>query len=79
MLEFTEHLGTALLRVVRKLQFFEQTFLQDFPEDFTYVLALQEASALAMADGFAQATGKPALVNILTDPAIAYPRKANLA
>ena len=28
----------------------EQTFLQDFPEDFTYVLALQEASALAMAD-----------------------------
>ena len=39
----------------------EQTFLQDFPEDFTYVLALQEASALAMADGFAQSTGKPAL------------------
>ena len=38
----------------------EQTFLQDFPDDFTYVLALQEASALAMADGFAQATGKPA-------------------
>jgi benzoylformate decarboxylase len=28
----------------------EQTFLQNFPEDFTYVLALQEASALAMAD-----------------------------
>ena len=24
----------------------EQTFLQDFPDDFTYVLALQEASAL---------------------------------
>lgn len=44
----------------------EQTFLQDFPDDFTYVLALQEASALAMADGFAQATGKPALVNLHT-------------
>src|ERR1700712_2194514 len=44
----------------------EQTFLQDFPEDFTYVLALQEASALAMADDFAQATGKPALVNLHT-------------
>ena len=44
----------------------EQTFLQEFPEDFTYVLALQEASALAMADGFAQATGKPALVNLHT-------------
>ncbi|KAA0077397.1 benzoylformate decarboxylase [Mycolicibacterium sp. P9-64] len=44
----------------------EQTFLQDFPADFTYVLALQEASAVAMADGFAQATGKPALVNLHT-------------
>jgi benzoylformate decarboxylase len=44
----------------------EQTFLQGFPEDFTYVLALQEASALAMVDGFAQATGKHALVNLHT-------------
>ena len=44
----------------------EQTFLQDFPEDFTYVLGLQEASVLAMADGFAQSTGKPALVNLHT-------------
>jgi benzoylformate decarboxylase len=44
----------------------EQTFLQNFPQDFTYVLALQEASVLAMADGFAQSTGKPALVNIHT-------------
>jgi hypothetical protein len=39
----------------------EQTFLQWFPDDFTYVLALQEASVLAMADGFAQATRSPAL------------------
>ena len=44
----------------------EQTFLQRFPGDFTYVLALQEASVLAMADGFAQSTGKPALVNVHT-------------
>ncbi|WP_099037091.1 benzoylformate decarboxylase [Mycobacterium neglectum] len=44
----------------------EQSFLRDFPDDFTYVLALQEASALAMADGFAQTTGKPALVNLHT-------------
>ena len=35
----------------------EQTFLQESPDDFTYVLGLQEASVLAMADGFAQATG----------------------
>ena len=44
----------------------EQTFLKNFPDDFTYVLGLQEASVLAMADGFAQTTGKPALVNLHT-------------
>jgi len=44
----------------------EQTFLKDFPDDFTYVLGLQEASVLAMADGFAQCTGKPVLVNVHT-------------
>jgi benzoylformate decarboxylase len=44
----------------------EQTFLKHFPDDFTYVLGLQEASVLAMADGFAQSTGKPALVNVHT-------------
>ncbi|WBB59698.1 benzoylformate decarboxylase [Streptomyces sp. WMMC500] len=42
----------------------EQTFLQDFPKDFTYVLGLQEASVIAMADTFAQVTGRPALVNL---------------
>jgi benzoylformate decarboxylase len=44
----------------------EETFLKNFPDDFTYVLGLQEASVLAMADGFAQSTGKPALVNVHT-------------
>ena len=44
----------------------EETFLKNFPDDFTYVLGLQEASVVAMADGFAQATGKPALVNVHT-------------
>jgi benzoylformate decarboxylase len=42
----------------------EQTFLQDFPGDFSYVLGLQEASVIAMADAFAQVTGRPALVNV---------------
>ncbi|MFJ4470844.1 benzoylformate decarboxylase [Streptomyces sp. NPDC089424] len=42
----------------------EQTFLQNFPDDFTYVLALQEASVVAIADAFAQTTGRPALVNL---------------
>lgn len=44
----------------------EETFLKDFPADFTYHLALQEASAIAIADGYAQATGKPAIVNVHT-------------
>ena len=42
----------------------EQPFLKNFPPDFEYVLGLQEATAVAMADGFAQATGKPALLNL---------------
>ena len=44
----------------------EEPFLKNLPEDFTYVLGLQEASVLAMADGYAQATGKPVLVNLHT-------------
>ena len=44
----------------------EQTFLRDFPEDFSYILALQEASVVAMADAFSQVTGRPALVNVHT-------------
>ncbi len=42
----------------------EQTFLQDFPDDVSYILALQEASAIAMADTFAQVTRRPAVVNL---------------
>jgi benzoylformate decarboxylase len=44
----------------------EETFLKNFPDDFRFVLALQEASVIAIADGFAQATRTPALVNIHT-------------
>jgi benzoylformate decarboxylase len=44
----------------------EQPFLKNFPKDFQYVLGLQEASVVAMADGFAQATRKPVLVNLHT-------------
>src|SRR2546423_762131 len=42
----------------------ELAFLQDWPEDFRYVLALQEASVVGIADGFAQATGHAAFVNL---------------
>jgi len=44
----------------------EETFLADFPAGFRYVLGLQEASVMAMADGFAQAMRRPALVNLHT-------------
>lgn len=44
----------------------EETFLKNFPTDFRYVLGLQEESVVAMADGFAQATRRPALVNLHT-------------
>jgi benzoylformate decarboxylase len=42
----------------------ELPFLDGFPDDFRYVLGLHEGAVLAMADGYAQATGRPALVNL---------------
>ena len=44
----------------------EEGLLKDFPPDFRYVLGLQEAPAVAMADGYAQATGEAVLVNLHT-------------
>jgi benzoylformate decarboxylase len=48
----------------------ELPFLKDFPEDFSYVLGLHEATALGMADGYAQGTGRAALVNLHTAPGL---------
>jgi benzoylformate decarboxylase len=42
----------------------ELPFLNNWPDDFRYVLALQESSAVAMADGFARATGRAAFCNL---------------
>src|SRR5882757_2783164 len=44
----------------------ELTLLDDFPEDFRYFLGLQEMIPVGMADGFAQITGRPAIVNVHT-------------
>jgi benzoylformate decarboxylase len=44
----------------------EEPLLKNFPHDFKYVLGLQEASVVAMAAGYAEATGKAALVNVHT-------------
>lgn len=48
----------------------ELPMLADLPEQISYVLALQEASAVGIADGFAQASGAPALVNLHTAPGL---------
>ncbi|SFB05406.1 benzoylformate decarboxylase [Amycolatopsis marina] len=42
----------------------ELPFLAGMPEDFRYVLGLHEGAVLAMADGYAQARGGPAFVNL---------------
>ncbi len=42
----------------------ELPMFRDFPPDFRYVLGLQESVVVAMADGFAQARGEAALVNL---------------
>src|SRR3954462_8477153 len=44
----------------------EEPFLASFPSDFRYILGLQEASVVAMADGFAPAMRRPLLVNLPT-------------
>ena len=44
----------------------ELPFLRDFPDDFTYVLGLHEGAVVGMADGFAQASGNAAFVNVHT-------------
>ncbi len=44
----------------------EQPMLKNFPSDFEYILALQEASVVAMADGYSQAIRKPVVVSLHT-------------
>lgn len=42
----------------------ELGLLVDLPDDFRYVMALHESVAVAMADGYAQASGRPAFLNL---------------
>ncbi|MFC7048737.1 benzoylformate decarboxylase [Emcibacter nanhaiensis] len=42
----------------------ELPMFRDFPEDFDYVLGLQESIVVGMADGYAQARRRPAVVNL---------------
>ena len=48
----------------------ELPMLADFPADFRYVLGLQEAVVVGMADGFAQASGQTAIANLHTAPGV---------
>jgi benzoylformate decarboxylase len=48
----------------------ELPMLRDFPDDFTYVLGLQELVVVGMADGFAQASGRTTHVNLHTAPGV---------
>ncbi|MEU7381814.1 benzoylformate decarboxylase [Streptomyces sp. NPDC042207] len=42
----------------------ELPFLAGLPDSFRYVLGLHEGAVVGMADGYAQATGRPVLVNL---------------
>ncbi|HEX2391857.1 MAG TPA: benzoylformate decarboxylase [Solirubrobacterales bacterium] len=48
----------------------ELPMLAEFPSDFRYVLGLQEAVVVGMADGFAQASGRTTVVNLHTAPGV---------
>ncbi len=48
----------------------ELPMLAQLPEDFTYVLGLQELVVVGMADGFAQASGRTTHVNLHTAPGV---------
>jgi benzoylformate decarboxylase len=48
----------------------ELPMLADFPGDFRYVLGLHEAVVVGMADGYAQASGRPAIANLHTAPGV---------
>src|SRR3954447_18861793 len=48
----------------------ELPMLAEFPSDFRYILGLQEAVVVGMADGYAQASGRIAHANLHTAPGL---------
>jgi benzoylformate decarboxylase len=48
----------------------ELPMLRELPDDFRYVLGLQEQAVVGMADGYAQASGQPTHVNLHTAPGV---------
>ena len=72
------HITIELLRSLGMTRIFgnpgstELPMFRDFPADFDYVLGLQEATVLAMADGYAQATRNAALVNLHSSAGVGH-------
>src|SRR4051794_5519589 len=56
--------GFGIKRVFGNPGSTELPFLSDWPDDIDYVLGLQEASVVGMADGYAQATRNAGFVNL---------------
>lgn len=50
----------------------ELPMFRDFPEDFRYVMGLQESVVLGMADGFAQGTRNAAIVNLHSSAGVGH-------
>jgi benzoylformate decarboxylase len=48
----------------------EMKLFESWPDDMRFVMGLQEASVVSMADGYAQGTGRPALVIINGGPGL---------
>ncbi|BBJ46685.1 hypothetical protein SSPO_094030 [Streptomyces antimycoticus] len=56
--------ATGMTTVFGNLGSTELRMFRDWPEDFRYVLGLQESTAVAMAAGHALGTGRAALVSL---------------
>lgn len=50
----------------------ELPMFRDFPDDFSYILGLQEATVIGMADGYAQASRNAALVNLHSSAGVGH-------
>src|SRR5678815_2538031 len=50
----------------------ELPMFRAMPDGFRYVLGLQESVVVGMADGYAQATGKAALVNLHSSAGVGH-------
>src|SRR4051812_27511499 len=77
-METVRDITIALLRSLGMSRVFgnpgstELPMFRNFPPDFEYILGLQEATVLAMADGHAQATRSAALVNLHSSAGVGH-------